>query len=220
MNKPEATVRILEKISKVNDVIASENRSDFRARRLSVVNVLGSPGSGKTTLIAATAERLGGRSVAVIEGDVAGRVDADFLASKGLPAGQINTGGGCHLDAGMVREAMREPAAHDGAIVFVENVGNLICTAGYDLGERVRVLALSTPEGDDKPYKYPGIFAGAEVLLITKSDLAPYVGFDAEALKERARSLNPDLVIFEVCARSGEGMDAWRDWLAARCGEE
>jgi hydrogenase nickel incorporation protein HypB len=220
MEKPKVTVQILEKISKINDVIAGENRREFLASGLTVVNILGSPGCGKTTLIAATAERLRGKSLAVIEGDVAGRIDADFLAGKGLPAVQINTGGGCHLDAGMVREAMRALHPNDGSVVFVENVGNLICTAGYDLGERIRVLALSTPEGDDKPYKYPGIFTTAEVLLITKSDIASYVGFDARALRERALSLHPGLTIFEVSARTGAGMDAWCDWLAARCGEK
>lgn len=215
----KATVRVMERVHKVNDVIAGDNRRDFRGRGLAVVNLLGSPGCGKTTLIAATAERLKKREIAVVEGDVAGSVDAELLAAKGLSTIQINTGGGCHLDAGMVREAMVELAPGEGALVFIENVGNLICTAGYDLGEEVRVLALSTPEGDDKPYKYPGIFTGAEVLVITKVDVAIHVGFDAEAFKERALSLNPDLVVFEVSARHGEGMDAWCDWLAARTRE-
>ncbi|MFH1279856.1 MAG: hydrogenase nickel incorporation protein HypB [Candidatus Eisenbacteria bacterium] len=213
------TVRVMERIHKVNDVIAGDNREDFRRRNLAVINLLGSPGCGKTTLIAATADRFKERKIAVVEGDVAGSVDAELLAAKGLPAIQINTGGGCHLDAGMVRQAMAELSPEKGALVFIENVGNLICTAGYDLGEEIRVLALSTPEGDDKSYKYPGIFTGAEVLVITKVDVAAYVGFDAEAFKERARSLNPGLVVFEVSARNGEGMDAWCDWLAARTRE-
>jgi len=220
MERPRTTVRILEKISKANDVIAAENRSEFLARGLAVINLLGSPGCGKTTLIAATAARLQARPIAVVEGDVAGSVDAEFLAGKGLPAIQINTGGGCHLDAGMVREAMCALVPAEGSIVFIENVGNLICTAGYDLGEQIRVLALSTPEGDDKPHKYPGIFACAEVLLITKSDVASYVGFDSQALRRRALSLNPGLVIFEVSAVKGDGMDAWCNWLAARAGEK
>ncbi|MFH1681371.1 MAG: hydrogenase nickel incorporation protein HypB [Candidatus Eisenbacteria bacterium] len=218
MEKAKKSIRILEKVSKVNDVIAAENRKEFLGRGLVVINLLGSPGCGKTTLIAATAARLPGRPISVVEGDVAGSVDAEFLAEKGLPAIQINTGGGCHLDAGMVHEAMRELAPSDRSIVFIENVGNLICTAGYDLGEQIRVLALSTPEGDDKPQKYPGIFAGAEVLLITKSDVARYVGFDAEALRRRAHSLNPGLVIFEVSALKGDGMDAWCGWLSTRTG--
>jgi hydrogenase nickel incorporation protein HypB len=216
MEAPKPAIRVLEKIGKANDLIAEENRKEFLARGLTVVNLLGSPGCGKTTLIAATAAHLPGRMIAVIEGDVAGSIDAELLAGKGLPAIQINTGGGCHLEAGMVREAMRGLAPADGSIVFIENVGNLICTAGFDLGERIRVLALSTPEGDDKPYKYPGIFAGAEVLLITKTDVASYVGFNARSLVERARSLRSDLVVFEVSARNGDGMDAWCDWLQSR----
>jgi hydrogenase nickel incorporation protein HypB len=212
----QTTIQIMERVSKANDVIAGENRRDFLARKLSVVNLLGSPGCGKTTLIGATAARLAGRPIAVIEGDVAGSIDAETLSEQGLSTIQINTGGGCHLDAGMVRQAMERLRPDQGTLVFVENVGNLICTAGYDLGEEVRVLALSTPEGDDKPLKYPGIFYSAEVLLITKTDIGSYVGFNAQALRERALSVNPELVVFEVSALKGDGMGAWCDWLAAR----
>jgi len=216
--KRSTTIQIMESVSKANDVIAGENRRDFAARKLSVLNLLGSPGCGKTTLIGATAARLQGRPLAVIEGDVAGSIDAETLSEQGLETIQINTGGGCHLDAGMVRQAMERLGPEEGSLVFIENVGNLICTAGYDLGEEVRVLALSTPEGDDKPLKYPGIFHGAEVLLITKTDIGSYVGFHTQALRERALSINPNLVIFEVSALTGDGMSAWCDWLAARTG--
>jgi len=214
----KTSVRIMEKVGTVNDVIAVENRRDFQSKRLSVINLVGSPGCGKTTLIGATAERLGPDRVAVVEGDVAGSIDAELLAEKGLSTIQINTGGGCHLDAGMVRGAMEALAPEEGSTVFIENVGNLICTAGYDLGEEIRLLALSTPEGDDKPYKYPGIFKGADVLIITKSDVAKYVGFDAAALRECALSLNGDLTIFEVSALNGDGMDRWCEWLKSRIG--
>jgi hydrogenase nickel incorporation protein HypB len=214
--KRATTIQVMERVNKANDVIAGENRRDFLARQLAVVNLLGSPGCGKTTLIGATAKRLGDRPIAVIEGDVAGSIDAETLSAQGLSAIQVNTGGGCHLDAGMIRQAMEQLAPDEGTLVFIENVGNLICTAGYDLGEEVRVLALSTPEGDDKPLKYPGIFHGAEVLLITKTDISSYVGFDAQTLRQRALSINPDLVVFEISALNGDGMDAWCDWLAAR----
>lgn len=214
----KTSVRIMERVSTVNDVIAAENRRDFLSKRFSVINLVGSPGCGKTTLIGATAERLGPERVAVVEGDVAGSIDAELLAEKGLSTIQINTGGGCHLDAGMVRGAMEELAPDEGSTVFIENVGNLICTAGYDLGEEIRLLALSTPEGDDKPYKYPGIFKGAHVLIITKSDVAEYVGFDTAAFRERALSLNGDLTIFEVSALNGDGMDQWCEWLKSRIG--
>ncbi len=212
----EKTVRVLEKVHKANDLLAEENRGFFAERRLFVVNVLGSPGCGKTTLIDATRRGLEGIAVAVIEGDVAGDVDARHFAEQGVPAIQINTGGGCHLDAAMVKQAVADLAAPDDSAVFIENVGNLICTSGFDLGEGLRVLCLSTPEGDDKPLKYPGIFRGADALVITKSELAEYVGFRFDDVKKRASLLNEELPVFEVSAKTGDGMEPWCRWLAAK----
>jgi len=210
------TVRVLEKVFKANDLLAAENRSRFAEKRLFVVNVLGSPGCGKTTFIDATRGGFEGVGVAVIEGDVEGDIDTRHFFDQGIPAIQINTGGGCHLDAGMVRQAVSDLAPADGSVLFIENVGNLICTSGFDLGENLRVLCLSTPEGDDKPVKYPGIFRGADALVITKSELAGYVDFCFDDVKRRALSLNEDLPVFELSAKTGEGMEPWRRWLEAR----
>lgn len=216
MSSVRKTVEVFEKVHKGNKLLAEENRARFSGNGLYLVNVLGSPGSGKTTFIDVTQQRLGDHPFAVIEGDVAGDIDTRHFAAQGVPAIQINTGGGCHLDAGMVGRAAAELAPAAGSVVFIENVGNLICTSGFDLGEDLRVLCLSTPEGDDKPIKYPGIFRSAHVLVITKSELAGQVGCDRKALRERAKCLNNDLVVFELSAKTGSGMDTWCEWFTAR----
>jgi hydrogenase nickel incorporation protein HypB len=205
-------------ILKANDQLAAENRSRFEALGLYVVNVVGSPGCGKTTLLEALFERLGGRvRPAVIEGDIAGQIDADRLSARGIPVVQINTEGMCHLDANMIAAATQETDYSGVSLLVIENVGNLVCTAGYDLGEHLRVVVLSVAEGDDKLVKYPSIFQRSDALIITKTDLLPVCRFDRGRVRADMGRLAPDARVFEVSAVSGQGMDPVADWLADRC---
>jgi hydrogenase nickel incorporation protein HypB len=203
-----------KKILKVNEQLAAENRAKFDAAGVYCVNLVGSPGSGKTTLLeslfAHGKERF--RS-AVIEGDIAGTVDAQRMEKIGVPVIQINTEGACHLDAGMVASAVRELDLGAIDLLMIENVGNLVCTAGFDLGEHLRLIVLSTSEGDDKAVKYPAIFQGSHALVITKSDLNPHLNFDAQRLIADFHRLAPDAPAFQVSALKGEGMDALAVWL-------
>jgi hydrogenase nickel incorporation protein HypB len=203
-----------QKILKVNAQLAAENRAKFDAAGVYCVNLVGSPGSGKTTLLeslfAQGKERF--RS-AVIEGDIAGTVDAQRMEKIGVPVVQINTEGACHLDAGMVASAVRELDLGAIDLLLIENVGNLVCTASFDLGEHLRLIVLSTSEGDDKAVKYPAIFQGSHALLITKSDLNPHLNFDAQRLIADFRRLAPEAPAFQVSALKGEGMEALAEWL-------
>lgn len=204
-----------------NNLLAERNRGYFEAKRLFVVNLMSSPGAGKTTLLEETIRRLKDRlSLYVIEGDQQTSNDADRIAALGIPAFQVNTGTGCHLEAAMVNHAVKHLNPSDGSLLFIENVGNLVCPAMFDLGEAKKVVIVSTTEGDDKPLKYPHIFQEADVCIINKTDLLPYLKADREVLRENALKVNRHLSIFEVSATQGEGMDAWCGWLEAVCRED
>ena len=179
---------------------------------------MASPGAGKTSLILATAARLP-RDVrpGVIEGDLASRIDADTVASHGIPVVQINTGGNCHLDAPMIRTVLGELPLPDIDLLFIENVGNLVCPAEFDLGADLAVVVASTPEGHDKPYKYPGMFAAADVVLLNKADVAPVFDFDLDFFRRGVQMVNPNAPIFVISCKTGMGMDDWVAWLVARC---
>jgi hydrogenase nickel incorporation protein HypB len=200
-----------------NDAFAARNRRHFQERGILALNLVSSPGSGKTSLLVATLERLAGsRPVAVVEGDQQTSRDADRIRAAGAPAIQINTGKGCHLDAHGVEHAILDLAPEKGALVFIENVGNLVCPAPFDLGENHKVVILSVTEGEDKPLKYPDMFAAADLMLLNKVDLLPHVDFDVEACLGFAKQVNPRLEVIHTSARSGEGLQAWIDWILAR----
>jgi hydrogenase nickel incorporation protein HypB len=212
---------VVQQILSANDAIAAENRTALDAAGVFGINIMASPGAGKTSLILATARRLpAGLRLAVIEGDVAGRIDADTLAAAGVPVVQINTGGGCHLDAPMVRSALPHLLPGGVDLLMVENVGNLICPAEFSLGTHVNLVVASTPEGHDKPYKYPGMFAAADVVVLNKADVAAVFDFDFEVFQRGVRMVNPQAPIFVVSCRSGQGLDVWVDWLVALCHAE
>ena len=212
----ERILRVERDILGKNDRLARENRKAFAERGVFALNFVSSPGSGKTTLLVKTIERLRGRRpVAVIEGDQQTSNDAERIRAAGAPAVQINTGKGCHLDAEMVGHAFDSLEPPQGAALFIENVGNLVCPAAFDLGEAKRVVVLSTTEGDDKPLKYPDMFASADLMLVNKADLLPYVDFDVAVCVANARRVNPRLETLTVSARTGEGLDAFVDWIEA-----
>lgn len=198
-----------------NDLLAAHNRGWFAGRRILALNLVSSPGSGKTSLLEHTLRALGDiHPCYVIEGDQQSQRDGDRIAATGAPVVQINTGHGCHLDAGMVQRALAQLNPVPGALLFIENVGNLVCPALFDLGESARILVMSVTEGDDKPLKYPDMFASAQLCLINKVDLLPYVDFDPEQAMAYARQVNPDLTFIMVSATSGHGLEAWYQWLA------
>jgi hydrogenase nickel incorporation protein HypB len=199
-----------------NDAIARDNRAWLRKRDAIALNLMSSPGSGKTTLLERTLVALARtRPAAVIEGDQATSLDAERLRRTGAPAVQVNTGAGCHLDAALVRSALSRLDPPTGAVIFVENVGNLVCPAMFDLGEQRKVVVISVTEGTDKPLKYPYMFAAADLVLVNKIDLLPYVDFDLDLCAKHARGVNPDLTLLTVSATTGEGMPSWYDWIAS-----
>ncbi len=198
-----------------NNALAAHNREHFDEAAQLVLNLVSSPGSGKTTLLCETLHRLADkRPCAVIEGDQQTSSDADRIRATGVPAVQINTGKGCHLDAKMVHDACHQLPANEGGILFIENVGNLVCPASFDLGEKYKVAILSVTEGEEKPLKYPDMFAAAQLMVINKIDLLPYVSFDVARCIENAKRVNPYIQVIQVSATTGEGMDAWLNWLA------
>ena len=209
-------LEIEQSILSRNDNDAEHNRHRFHQQHTLALNLMSSPGAGKTTLLVAAVQALKERRpVGVIEGDQQTRNDAQRIEACGVPAVQINTGRGCHLDAHMVGHALDDLALKENGVVFIENVGNLVCPAAFDLGEHAKVVILSVTEGDDKPLKYPDMFAAADVLILSKTDLLPYVDFDADAAVERARRINANLDVVRVSAKTGEGMDEWLHWIEA-----
>ena len=200
-----------------NEALAQGNRSRLADTGAFALDVLASPGAGKTTTILATIAALRDRyRIAVIEGDIASRVDADKVKEHGIPAVQINTGGACHLEADMISRALDALPMSELDLVIIENVGNLVCPTEFDLGQGARIVILSVPEGDDKPLKYPGIFAQADAVLLNKIDAAGFFDFDEEAFTRSVRQLNGAAPIFRMSAKTGEGVAEWSEWLAAR----
>ena len=213
----KTVVTVKRKALASNDERAGQLRAMLAERGTLALNLISSPGSGKTTLLEATLRELGGElRCAVLEGDVATERDAERIRALGVPAHQILTGGACHLDARLVQGGLEEGRIPEVDILFIENVGNLICPTSYDLGEDLKVVLLSVTEGDDKPFKYPAIFARAEVAVISKADLLPHVPFDLAAVKEQIATLNPRATILLTSSLTGQGMGAWYDLLRAR----
>ena len=200
-----------------NARLASENRDLFARNGLFVLDLMASPGAGKTSTILATIAALRERyRIAVIEGDIASKVDAEKVKAHGIPAVQINTGGACHLESDMIRRAVDTLPLDELDLIIVENVGNLVCPTEFDLGENAKVMILSVPEGHDKPYKYPNIFQISEAVVLNKYDTLPVFDFDEEEFRSVVRSLNPSAPVFAMSATKGDGVQAWTDWLAAR----
>ena len=210
-------IDVEKKIQSENDRLAADNRRTFAEAGALVLNIISSPGSGKTTLLESTLDRLRGKAnIVVIEGDVSTERDMDRVRARGASGVQINTGGGCHLSARMVADVVDDLDLSGADIVFIENVGNLICPSTYDLGEDVRMAILSTTEGDDKPMKYPAVFHEVSLSLINKIDLLPYLEFDVDKVEKEINVLNPDCEILRLSALKGEGMEGWIDWLLER----
>ncbi|MDI6694160.1 MAG: hydrogenase nickel incorporation protein HypB [Anaerolineales bacterium] len=208
-------VTVVENILNANDQIAEQNMAQLEASGVTAVNLMASPGAGKTSLILSTVDRLARRlRLGVVEGDTAPvTIDSERVLAKGVPAVQINTGGGCHLDAVMLQSALTQLDLDQLDLLIVENVGNLVCPANFRLGAQRNVLIASVPEGDDKPYKYPGMYRGVDALVINKIDLLPYTPFDMDYFCRGVEMLNPGLATFPLSCRTGEGLDDWIDWL-------
>ena len=206
----ELQTRILAK----NDSLAARNRAWFAGREILALNLVSSPGAGKTTLLERTIHDLRDQhSIGVLEGDQATTLDGDRIRATGAPVVQVNTGTGCHLEADMVARGLAELRPSPHSIVMIENVGNLVCPAMFDLGERAKVVILSVTEGEDKPLKYPHMFRAASLMLINKIDLLPHVEFDVDRVIANAARVNPDMSVLRLSARTGEGMSSWYDWL-------
>jgi hydrogenase nickel incorporation protein HypB len=207
-------IQVEEDILGKNNLLASRNSGFFEAKNVVALNLMSSPGSGKTTLLERTIRALDGKKpVAVIEGDQQTLNDAERIHKAGAPVVQVNTGNGCHLDAGMIRQALDQLDLQEESILFIENVGNLVCPSLFELGEKNRIVIISVTEGEDKPLKYPTMFEYAQTCIINKTDLLPYVEFDTGLVKKHALSVNPHLHIMELSAKTGEGMEAWIQWL-------
>jgi hydrogenase nickel incorporation protein HypB len=219
VRKDDATriVRLEQDILAKNDAHAAGNRRCFKEHRILALNLVSSPGSGKTALLVRTLDMLKGKlPLAVIEGDQQTDNDAERIRATGVEAIQINTGKGCHLDAQMIEHAMQQMTLPQDGMLFIENVGNLVCPAAFDLGEAAKVAVLSVTEGEDKPLKYPDMFRAAKLLLLNKCDLLPHLDFDVARAEEYARRVNPSIEIIRLSAKSGEGMEDWLAWLAAQ----
>ncbi len=212
-----SVITIERKILEKNDVLAQQNRERFAQHDIFVINMVSAPGSGKTSILERTLERIKDTTrVAVIEGDVQTDLDAQRMAKYNVPAVQIVTRGGCHLEANLIKDALQNLNLSMIDLLIIENVGNLVCPANYDLGEALKVVVLSTTEGDDKPLKYPGMFRNASVLIINKIDLLPYLTINLESLKRNALQINPSLRIFETSCTTQAGISDWCDWLGAQ----
>lgn len=213
-------VKVVKHILEANERIASQNRTLFDDKGIVVVNLMGSPGAGKTTLLERTIEALKESTpMAVIEGDITSSRDAERIAAHSIPTVQINTGGACHLDGNMVRDALAELTLDGIGLLVVENVGNLVCPAEFNIGEHHKAMIISTTEGDDKPEKYPLMFQVSQVLLLNKMDLLPHLSFNMERFREEARKVNPKLTIMPISCTTGEGLEAWFQWLEEKKGQ-
>jgi hydrogenase nickel incorporation protein HypB len=211
-------IQIVENILSANDRIAEENLDFFKSRRILAVNIMASPGAGKTSVILQTIKSLGAdTSIAVIEGDTAPvTIDSDKVSKLGVPVTQINTAGNCHLDAMMVRKGLQQLELESTNLVIIENVGNLVCPASFKLGTQINLVIASVPEGDDKPYKYPGIYRGIDCLILNKIDLLPYVDFHQDYFRDGIQALNPGIPVFPLSCKTLEGFEAWIAWLRLR----
>ncbi|MCX7922830.1 MAG: hydrogenase nickel incorporation protein HypB [Clostridia bacterium] len=207
-------IKVMKNILYANQKLAEENRALFNDKKITSINVMASPGAGKTSVILKTMEALRGEvGVAVIEGDIASSIDAEKIDSLGIPVVQINTGGGCHLDANMIKEAVGDLRVKDGSVLFIENVGNLVCPSSFDLGEGIKMVIASVPEGHDKPYKYTSMFEAADAIILNKVDLMPYIDFDRDSFYKGIKALNEKAPVFEISCRTGEGIDEFVKWL-------
>jgi hydrogenase nickel incorporation protein HypB len=214
-------VPVAEQILSANDRIAQRNHSLLHQKNIYGINIMASPGAGKTSVLLKTLETLKGRlKIGVIEGDPAGSIDTDRALAAGMPAVQVNTGGECHMDAVMMEDALSQLPLDDLDLLVVENVGNLICPANFRLGTHLNLVIASIPEGDDKPYKYPGMYMGMQALIINKIDLLPYVPFDMEYFQQGVEVLNPGIATFPLSCQTGEGLDTWTDWLVEQAHAE
>lgn len=210
-------IKVLTDILEANDAIAEQNRKKFDESNVVVFNLIGSPGAGKTSVIEVAIKKLKEKyRIGVIEGDIETSRDAERIAKLGVETIQINTQGGCHLDANMIASALRGFPYQSLDLLFIENVGNLVCPADYALGEDAKIVVISVPEGDDKPAKYPVIFRNASLMLLNKMDLVPHCNFDVEAMKKDALNVNPDLEVIGISCTTGEGAEEWAAWLTER----
>ena len=207
-------IKVVKDILDANEQIAQKNRQLFDNNRVFAANLMSSPGAGKTSLILQTIKRLKGKTkVGVVEGDISSSLDAEAIGKEGVPVVQINTGGECHLDANMTSNALGSLPLKDIELLLIENVGNLVCPAEFRIGEDIRILISSTPEGDDKPFKYPLMFHEADAVLINKIDLLPYVKFDVDAFSKTVKGINQKVAIFPISCVTGEGIEQWVSWL-------
>ena len=213
-------IKVLRDILGANEQIAARNRGLLDSKGVFAVNLMSSPGAGKTSLILETIKRLKGElRIGVIEGDVSSSADAETVGKEGVPVIQINTAGGCHLDANMIDSALNNLPLQDIELLIIENVGNLICPAEFALGEHKKVVISSTPEGDDKPFKYPLMFQEANIVLVNKIDLLPYLKFDLRAFSQAIKGINKEVEILEISCAMGQGIQEWVSWLLAQMGE-
>ncbi len=207
-------IKVMKNIMDANQKLAQDNREFFLERGIKAVNIMASPGSGKTSTILKLIEAFGDKvHVAVIEGDIASSIDAEKIDKLGKPVIQINTGGGCHLDANMIKSSIDNLYLKDGAILFIENVGNLVCPSSFDLGEGIKMVIASVPEGHDKPYKYTSMFEAADIVVLNKIDLMPYIDFDKDSFYKGVRALNKRAEIIEISCTTGEGVDKLAQWM-------
>ena len=212
-------IKVLKNILSANDEIAERNHALLDKNNVFAVNIMASPGAGKTSLILETIRRLKDRiRVGVIEGDITSSVDAETVGKEGVPVVQINTGGGCHLDANMIRDALGNMTLEDIELLLIENVGNLVCPAEFTIGDHKKVLVSSTPEGHDKPFKYPLMFHTVDVVLLNKADLMPYLDFDLEIFSQAIKGINEKIEVFPISCTSGQGIEQWLSWLLVRMG--
>ncbi|MGD9116261.1 MAG: hydrogenase nickel incorporation protein HypB [Dehalococcoidia bacterium] len=210
-------IKVVKDILDANDQIAQENRQLFDSHKIFAVNVMASPGAGKTSVILETIRRLKGKlRVGVVEGDISSSLDSETISKEDVPVVQINTGGECHLDANMTASALGNLPLADIELLLIENVGNLVCPAEFRIGEDIRILISSTPEGDDKPFKYPLMFHEADVVLVNKIDLLPYLKFDLDAFTKTIKGINGKAKIFPLSCTTGEGVDDWVNWLSGQ----